>query len=242
MDGLGIAGSARPAIGSTPGRVRDRGADPAQLQAIDQFSNLPKGVAMTNRTFRYLAELRLPEGIDINPPGPFSILNEIGVRETGTPQPTSAFQMVQWFTAFNPQANFHDPYNIQNQNGVVFLPGSAPLYKDIDGGGQRVLVGGLGVSGDGVDQDDDVTFEAAVGFEPPANVARADRVLVRGVRLPYQKFNRQPHVPLNAPPFPVVNNRPILLPGKHKTLSPGDVHRLLLFRANAPRAVSQEHT
>jgi hypothetical protein len=52
-------------------------------------------------------------------------------------------------------------------------------------------VGGLGVSGDGVDQDDYVTSGAAVGFEAPVNV-RADRVFVEGVRMPYLKFPRNP--------------------------------------------------
>ena len=170
-------------------------ADPNQLQAIDQVPGLPKGVAMTNRTFRYLAEPRFPEGIDINPPGPFSILNETGVRTVGAPKPASAFQSVQGFDSFNPQSNFHDPFNVANQNGIVFFPGSAPLYKDVNGSGSPQLVGGLGVSGDGVDQDDDVTFQAAVGFEVPSNVLRADQVYVRGARLPYQKFNRQPHEP-----------------------------------------------
>jgi hypothetical protein len=37
-----------------------------------------------------------------------------------------------------------------------------------------------------------VTFFGAQGFEPPFTVPRADFVKVRGVRLPYQKFNRQP--------------------------------------------------
>src|SRR5262249_41903748 len=152
-------------------------ADPTQLQAIDQVPGLPKGVAMTARTFRFLAGPRFPVGIDINPPGPFSILNETGVREKGPPQTAASFQTVEGYAAFNPQANFHDPFNIANQNGIVFFPGSAPLYKDISGNGQRVLVGGLGVSGDGVDQDDDVTFQAAVGFEPPSNVPRPGQVL-----------------------------------------------------------------
>jgi hypothetical protein len=59
------------------------------------------------------------------------------------------------FDSFNPQANFHDPYNVADQNGVVFSPGSAPLYKTING--SRVLVGGLGVGGDLPDQNDTVT-------------------------------------------------------------------------------------
>jgi uncharacterized protein GlcG (DUF336 family) len=208
-------------------------ADTNQLQAIDQVPGLHKGVAMTNRTFRFLAEPRFPEGIDINPPGPFSILNEDKVRTVGPPLPASAFQTVQGFDAFNPQSNFHDPFNIANQDGIVFFPGSAPLYKDTAGNGQKQLVGGLGVSGDGVDQDDDVTFEAAVGFEPPSTVARADQVFVRNVRLPYQKFNRQPHEPFNQEKQPIEKVMPILLSGKHKTLSTSDIQRLEIARANA---------
>jgi hypothetical protein len=53
------------------------------------------------------------------------------------------------------------------------------------------LVGGLSVSGDGVEQDDYVTSGAAVGFEAPAN-SRADRVFIDGVRMPYLKFPRNP--------------------------------------------------
>ena len=88
-----------------------------------------------------------------------------------------------------------------NQNGIVFFPGSAPLYKDIDGDGVRDLVGGFGVSGDGVDQDDVVTFGGDRGFERADQLSCGPtRSFVRGVRLPYQKFNRQPHVPTNSLP------------------------------------------
>ncbi len=195
-------------------------ANPAELQAVDQVPGLPKGVAMTNRTFRYLSLPHFPEGQDQYPPGPFSILNETQIRESGVVQPASAFQTVQGYDSFNPQSNFHDPYNIANQNGIVFFPGSAPLYKDVNGSGKKVLVGGLGVSGDGVDQDDDVTYQAAVGFTPPPTVTTADEVKVRGVRLPYQKFNRQPHVPINGTPSPLIQiNTP--KPNIPKTDSPG---------------------
>jgi len=54
-----------------------------------------------------------------------------------------------------------------------------------------VLVGGLGVSGDGVDQDDYVTNAGSQGFEAPDNI-RADQVIIDGVRLPYLKFPRNP--------------------------------------------------
>ena len=71
------------------------------------------------------------------------------------------------------------------KSGIVFFPGSAGLYKN------GVLVGGLGVSGDGVDQDDFVTNAGTKGFEAPDSI-RADQVSVAGVRLPYFKFPRNP--------------------------------------------------
>jgi uncharacterized protein GlcG (DUF336 family) len=52
------------------------------------------------------------------------------------------------------------------RNGIITFPGGVPLYK----GGQ--LVGGIGVSGDGVDQDEAVAFGGAAGFAPGAGVAK----------------------------------------------------------------------
>ena len=134
----------------------------------------------------------------------------------GAPLPASDFQSIQGYSAFNPQANFHDPYNLDNQNGVVLFPGSAPLYKDVTGSGTKQLIGGLGVSGDGVFQDDDVTSEAALAYAPPSKL-RADMVKVRGVRLPFFKFNRNPHVPLNGPKFPPQVIEPPLPTPRKKT-------------------------
>jgi hypothetical protein len=96
------------------------------------------------------------------------------------------------FTRFVPERNFHAPdlptSPIQNQNGVVFFPGAGPLYDD----NGTTLVGGLGVSGDGVDQDDVVTSVASRDFAPLSPI-RVDAFFVGGVRLPYQKFLRNPH-------------------------------------------------
>jgi uncharacterized protein GlcG (DUF336 family) len=169
-------------------------ADPNQLQAIDQLPGVAPGTAFTNRTFRFLALPRFPEGVDGAPPGPFSILNDGGADlntglTVGAPLPASAFQSVQGHDAFFPETNFHDPFNFLNQDGIVFFPGSVPIYVGAN------LVGGVGISGDGVDQDDVVTFSTKQGFDTPANVLRADQVFVRDVRLPYQKFNRQPLEP-----------------------------------------------
>jgi uncharacterized protein GlcG (DUF336 family) len=213
-------------------------ANPAELQPIDKLPNVPAGTAFTNRTFRYLAEPHFPEGIDYQGPGPFSILNDDTVRQTGPPKPASSFQSVVGYAAFNPDTNFRDPFNTANQNGIIFFPGSAPLYKTINGVSQ--LVGGLGVSGDGVDQDDDVTFQAATGFMPPPGVLRADQVSFKGVRLPYQKFNRQPHVPIGGPTESVPAAAPLLPNGHQNGLSAADIQRLNTFNQQAKQVATHQ--
>jgi uncharacterized protein GlcG (DUF336 family) len=72
-------------------------------------------------------------------------------------------------------------------NGIQIFPGSVPLYKN------GALVGAVGVSGDGVDQDDLIAAAGANGFSPPAAI-RSDQIFVRGVRLPFLKFPRSPNL------------------------------------------------
>jgi uncharacterized protein GlcG (DUF336 family) len=173
-------------------------ADPTALVAADRIDidqngtfDSPLGVAFSNRTFRFLAEPRYPSGVDGTVPPSFSILLTPGINPAtgeniGTPLPAASFTTVAAFDAFNPGSNFRDPANIANQSGIVFFPGSTPVYR----GG--VLRGGFGVSGDGVDQDDVVTFSGAQGFLPPPGVLQADDITAAGVRLPFIKFLRNP--------------------------------------------------
>jgi uncharacterized protein GlcG (DUF336 family) len=132
--------------------------DPSDLPGVSL------GTAVTNRTIGFGSQPYFPSGIWNSKPGPFADLLA--------------------FTLTNPCTQGHQPSN-PNQSGVVFFPGSAPLYRN----GQ--IVGGLGVSGDGVEQDDYVTAGGAAGYEAPAAI-RADQVFIRGVRLPYWKFPRNP--------------------------------------------------
>ncbi|MBI3781534.1 MAG: heme-binding protein [candidate division NC10 bacterium] len=130
----------------------------------DDLPGVPLGTAVTNRTISFGAQPLYPPGIDGTSPGPFFPLfaNDVArpCRQGGqTPN--------------------------LNQSGVVFFPGSMPLYKN------GKLVGGLGVSGDGVEQDDLVSAAGATGFAPPLEI-RADRVFIRDVRLPLLKFPRNP--------------------------------------------------
>lgn len=55
------------------------------------------------------------------------------------------------------------------RNGITIFPGGVPLYK----GGR--LAGGIGVSGDGVDQDDIVADLGSRGFGAPGEI-RCDRI------------------------------------------------------------------
>ncbi len=176
------------------------------VAALDQVSydgvGPQQGLALTNRTFRFLAEPRFPDGVDGTPAAIFSILNHseisLTTAENDGPIDAASFSSgvkgddnVLGFTRFLPERNFHAPdadFPIQNQNGVVFFPGAGPLYDD-DG---TTLVGGLGVSGDGVDQDDVVTSMASEEYAPLSPL-RVDAFFVGGVRLPYQKFLRNPH-------------------------------------------------
>jgi uncharacterized protein GlcG (DUF336 family) len=130
------------------------------------LNGVPMGTAVTNRTISFGAQPLYPPGIDGSSAGPFFNLYSMDLANPCT----------QGFQAG--AAN-------TNKSGIVFFPGSAGLYR----GG--ALVGGLGVSGDGVDQDDYVTSGGTAAFEAPANI-RADQVMDEGVRLPYFKFPRNP--------------------------------------------------
>ena len=127
------------------------------------LAGVPLRTAVTNRTISFGAQPLYPPGID-PPPGPFFPLY---VGDVATPC----------------QQGSQPPD--QHQSGIVFFPGSVPLYR----GGQ--LIGGLGISGDGVEQDDLVAAAGGTGFAPPIEI-RADQIVIGGARLPFLKFPRNP--------------------------------------------------
>jgi uncharacterized protein GlcG (DUF336 family) len=128
------------------------------------LNGVPSGTAATNRTIGFGAQPLYPPGIDGTAAGPFFNLYQ---RDVANP-------CTQGFQVAGP-----------NQSGIVFFPGSVPLYRN------GILVGGMGISGDGVDQDDYVAAGGAAGFDAPTAI-RADQVTVQGVRLPYLKFPQNP--------------------------------------------------
>src|SRR5580658_7618115 len=138
----------------------------SSARAAADLNQVPMGTAVTNRTISFGSQPFFPPGIDGTAPGPFF---NIFLQDIANPC-TQGMQA--------------GPVNV-NKSGIVFFPGSTGLYRN------GVLVGGLGVSGDGVDEDDYVTNGGAAGFEAPTNI-RADQILINGVRLPYFKFPRNP--------------------------------------------------
>ena len=133
------------------------------------FSN--NSLAMSTRTVGFLAQTKYPPGLDVQDPGPY-----YGLQEQ--------------FSGFNRAAlpNFvldASGLDARFPNGITIFPGGFPLYRN----GQ--LIGAIGISGDGVDQDDIVGASGTHDFLAPYSI-RADQFAYLGARLPYAKFPRDP--------------------------------------------------
>ena len=137
------------------------------------------GKALSTRTVGFLAQSLYPPGIPGTAPGPL-----LGLQEQFSLIPVNVTNPLNgvYFTAANPPPTAPDP-NLPN--GITIFPGGFPLYRD------GKLIGAIGVSGDGVDQDDLIAASGTIHFLPPIAI-RADRIVFRGARLPYAKFPRNP--------------------------------------------------
>jgi uncharacterized protein GlcG (DUF336 family) len=144
-----------------------------------------KGWAVTARTLSFGGQPLFPPGID---------LEEQLRNRDDRPTPGPWFDLYVYDTVNacteGPGPSRGGNRAFLNQSGIVWFPGSVPLYR-----GDRV-VGGLGVSGDGVEQDDYVSLLGSDGFQPPASL-RVDNSVIRdsrgrAVRLPYVKLPRVP--------------------------------------------------
>jgi uncharacterized protein GlcG (DUF336 family) len=145
------------------------------------FSN--NTMAMSARAVGFLAQGTYPPGIDGTSSGPY------GPPTYGPSNPAFPAQTlfplpfgIQAAVSILPNAGIPvTPINAYLANGITVFPGGFPLYRN------GVLIGAVGVSGDGVDQDDIISASATVGFEAPGAI-RADEYSFRGARLPYAKF------------------------------------------------------
>ncbi len=134
------------------------------------FSN--SQLAMSSRTVGFMSQRYFPPGIDGFPAGPFFGFQEaVSLKRSPKGKP-------------NPQSF---PGNSNLPNGITIFPGGFPLYRH----GQ--LIGAIGVSGDGIDQDDLIATAGTVDFIAPTAI-RADHFIYHGTRLPYAKFPRDPDI------------------------------------------------
>jgi len=131
-------------------------------------------LAVTSRTIGFLAQPFYPPGITGSTAGPL-FCEDFAAAHQSLP-----YCLQQQLYLMHP-----GPTCLPNGNGLTLFPGSTPLYK------HGVLVGGLGISGDGVDQDDFVTNAGAAGFLPP-NAIRDTSIKFRGAYLPFFKYPRHP--------------------------------------------------
>ena len=145
---------------------------------------LDGSVAFTDRAGGFLHRPFFPDGINDTASGPFSRqLSEWSVFNLGLQVDLIKTNLEATLSGFTVPCTSVPGL----ANGIQIFPGSAPLYKN------GVLVGAIGISGDGVDQDDLIAGAGSSGFAPPAAI-RSDQVFVRGVRLPYLKFPRSPNL------------------------------------------------
>src|SRR5438477_4368192 len=130
-----------------------------------------RNIAMSTRTVGFLAQSHYPPGIDADHAGPFFGQQEMFTCLSGT------LSNVSPISGCSPNRNL--------PNGITIFPGGFPLYRN------GVLIGAIGISGDGVDQDDIVGASGTHDFLAPLAI-RADQFAYLGARLPYAKFPRDP--------------------------------------------------
>lgn len=183
-----------------------------QVRSLLGPGALANGIAFADRSGGNLARPFMPDGIDGAPPGPFSkpftfwspfntglqldsvldnIIEHINFAD-GTPVGGVADTVATCtdFTAFAGT-------NLTRlSNGFQIFPGSVPIYRN------GVVIGGLGVSGDGIDQDDMISFlglhdagiASGTGFGNAPPSIRADTINVGGAHLRYVNCPFKPFV------------------------------------------------
>lgn len=151
--------------------------------AADRLT-LDGSIAFSDRAGGFLHRPFYPDGLNPNPAGPFSAeISEWSVFNTGLQLDLVKANLLAALGGADVRCS-----SIPNlANGMQIFPGSIPLYKNGE------MVGGVGISGDGVDQDDLIAAAGANAFAPPVAI-RADQFFVRGTRLPFLKFPRSPNL------------------------------------------------
>jgi len=164
-------------------------------QALRSFFGDPAAFsgqnAFTTRAIGNISRPYFPDGALGHPPGPLSRpIADFNPFSTGL-QSALVETDIKTHVGFILGAGADAPQTCTGiprlANGMQIFPGSVPIYR----GSQ--LIGGIGVSGDGIDQDDMVSFlgtyngglRVAGSFDNAPLSIRADTIVVQGVRLRY---------------------------------------------------------
>ncbi|MDG0980204.1 MAG: heme-binding protein [Halieaceae bacterium] len=166
---------------------------------------LSDGTAFSDRAGGNLSRPFYPDGIRGNPHGPFSksfVNNEWSPFSTGLQSDLIMNQLLT-HVVFAVGASANDvvtgcveALGHRLANGAQIFPGSVPIYRG------DILVGGIGVSGDGIEQDDMISFlgvhqaglalSGAINNAPPE--IRADNLSPQGERLRYIQCPQTPFI------------------------------------------------
>jgi uncharacterized protein GlcG (DUF336 family) len=179
-------------------RLRNAGYSASVSAGEQDGLRLTGGLAYSNRAIGFLSRPYYPDGINRSVNGPYgmSITSyspfNVGLQLNLIQQ--TFFENLLLFINNGDVAAGTDALTkpcptaslASLANGLQIFPGSVPLYKN------GKFVGAIGISGDGVDQDDLIAAMGSTGFEAPENI-RSDQVMVRGTRLPFVKFPRNPN-------------------------------------------------
>ena len=164
-----------------------------------------QGHAWSARAIGNIARDTYPDGINGSPNGPFSFSADLTTPFSDGLQlnlvATNLATHLKWIATdgTSPDTPCYctalSPPQPVMANGLQVFPGGFPIYRG------NTLVGGIGVSGDGVDQDDlisfmglynaGVTLRTGIGHAPQgirANLLSADGISPRYVNCPYAPF------------------------------------------------------
>jgi uncharacterized protein GlcG (DUF336 family) len=187
------------------------------IGALRNFAAMPNAladgqVAFTARAIGNLARPFYPDGADGSPAGPLAkVPGQWSPFSTGI-QLDLVYNAIVHHVAFVLGAAPDVTTNCTGEtgfdtgfmsvapipalaNGIQIFPGSVPVYRD------RQLVGAVGVSGDGVDQDDMIAFLGLQdgvtnlgGFSQAPSDLRADQFTPAGARLRYVACPQAPFI------------------------------------------------
>jgi len=159
--------------------------------------------AFADRSGGNLSRPFFPDGINGNNPGPLSKPYADWSPFTTGLQLDLAMNRVVQHVVHVLGGGADTPQNCttiaQLPNGLQIFPGSVPIYRG------NKLVGGIGVSGDGVDQDDMIAFlglheagKALGTIQNAPRAMRADQLKPQGTRLRYIQCPQSPYLDSKA--------------------------------------------